>query len=47
MRRGGVAAVVVVDSWPQVYFDGLAYWRAGERLLAGASVYQPGLVGPQ
>ncbi len=38
-------AVVAVDSWPKVYFDGLAYWRAGERLVSGASVYQAGLVG--
>jgi hypothetical protein len=38
-------AVIAVDSWPQVYFDGLAYWRAGERLLSGAPVYQAGLVG--
>jgi hypothetical protein len=38
-------AVIAVDSWPQVYFDGLAYWRAGERLLSGAPMYQPGLIG--
>jgi alpha-1,2-mannosyltransferase len=37
--------VIAVDSWPRVYFDGLAYWRAGERLVSGGSVYQPGLVG--
>lgn len=33
-------AVVASYSWPLVYFDGLAYWRAGERLVAGAAVYQ-------
>jgi hypothetical protein len=42
---GMLLAVIAVDSWPRVYFDGLAYWRAGERLLSGSSVYQPGLVG--
>ncbi len=45
MLGGILLAVVAVDSWPRVYFDGLAYWRAGERLLAGTPVYQAGLVG--
>ncbi len=43
---GGVLlAVIAVYSWPRVYFDGLAYWRAGERLLAGMPVYEAGHVG--